>query len=375
MVIKAKKRDGEKDRKETKDGRKKPDDDQEDCFGDDMEAEDGVGGLATGTASSGGLSAAPPGDALANVAAVAVASVPVADDRPLTAGTFRDMFRSLMSEGLKEIRSEVSDVRTQVTAVRRDMGKLTSRVSALEQQRGVVPSVPSGSGGASSCASPVVGAPPAQAADLVAPPPPALAAPASRELPVRLEFTNCHDFQNRMAEAFDEMGALAFLKSLTAALPLSLQQCLLPEREQARRNSRALVFVPVLLVKPGLNTDTRDALMEALRTSLSSGAFDRFGRRPRVRWELRQDQRPLNKLIGLTYRLTEGLAKEHPTLARWKVQPAGQSVEFWLLRDGARPVLMGKVGEGNVLSNVGNLDGVIAAARIMELWHSIASLS
>ena len=178
-----------------------------------------------------------------------------------------------------------------------------------------------------------------------------------------------------MEEAFDEAGALAFLNQVTAALPPRLRQLLLPEREQARRNSRALVFVPVLHVKPGQTVEDRGSLLEALRTALSTGTFDRNGRRPRVCWELRHDHKPFNKLIGLTHRLTECLAKESPALAKWKVQPSGKSVEFWLLRDGTRPALLGKVGEGNSLSCVVGVDGIITAARITELWQPIASLS
>ena len=333
------------------------------------------------------------------------------DDRPLTRGGFRNLFRELMTESLREtrshvaaladnvsgmaveiatVRSEVATVRSEVASAREDFGALASRVTVLEsspphiETPGLAPGRTDGSnargasgvgedpwaraaGAAYQASAPHAARPPAannmatNAASPVSPP------------PVRIEFTNCHDFGRRMQEAFDEPGAHAFLRALMEGLRPELRQALLPDTEQFRRNSRALIFVPVLHVRPNLAGETREAVMEALRAQLSSGAFDRHGRRPRARWELRPDQRPLNKLLGMTYRLTEALSALHPSLARWKVQPAGRGVEFWLLRDAQRPALMGKIDDAMILSNVGSVVDVLTASQIQEAWREVSS--
>ena len=113
--------------------------------------------------------------------------------------------------------------------------------------------------------------------------------------------------------------------------------------------------------------------MEALRRSLASGSFDRHGRRPRVRWEIRPDQRPMSRLSGVTHRLIEELSAADPSLAQWKVQSAGRAAEFWSLRTGARPVCVGKIDEAQVLSNVSGVEGILTVAQVQEAWRGIAS--
>ena len=274
--------------------------------------------------------------------------------------------RAMMVEVL---RVEMAPFREEIQGIKTEVGSLSGRVSALEQRPASAPPVASVQlAPAAPSNQPAPAASSARAAS-VSP----LAPSSVASVPTRLEFTNCHDYGRRMEEALDEAGALVFLRRIIASLPQHSQQCLLPERDQARRNSRALVFVPVLLVRPGLAPEARSSLLEAIRDQLSTGAHDRHGRRPRVRWELRPDQKPLSRLLGQAHRLTEQLATLHPTLARWKVQAAGKGVEFWLVRDASRPMLMGRIGEDGMLSNVASLDGVVTAAQIQTAWQNASS--
>ena len=133
------------------------------------------------------------------------------------------------------------------------------------------------------------------------------------------------------------------------------------------------MFVPLLQTRAGLTDESRSALLEGIRSLLASGAHDRHGRRPRVRWELRPEQKPLSRLLGQTHRLTEHLAKLHQSLTKWKVQPSGKGVEFWLMRENLRPLLMGKIRETGLLSNVASIDGVLTEAQIQEAWRGISS--
>ena len=320
------------------------------------------------------------------------------DNQPVTRGVLRDMFRDLVEECRTVVRSEVTggmqEVRSEVAAVRADVSQLNSRVAALESrtENTVVPAVATSPGGrgadpwhaaaataSSARAAGSSGGAPAPApvaprlgVEAGVPPMPAPVSVAAAA-PVRIEFTNCHEYSRRMQEAFDEQEAHLFLRKIMAALSAELRQLLLPDAEQIRRNSRALVFVPVLHTQPNLDCAARDKLMNAMRGILATGNFDRHGRRPRVRWELRPDQRPLSKLLGMTHRLTEMLALSHPSLAKWKVQPAGKGVEFWLLRNNMRPFLVGKVNEGMSLSSVVGVDGVLTAQQVETAWSNISS--
>ena len=223
-------------------------------------------------------------------------SPPVAPSAGVDLQALRNLFREEIGplrESIEGARAEISGVKTEVSAIKADVGALSGRVSALEQSHSSSSSAPRGAAAPApafaSPRSPASAADPARAPPPAAPPrqaspvqhrAPSLADSGSRDHPLRVEFTNCHAWERRMEEAFDEAGALAFLNQVTAALPPRLRQLLLPEREQARRNSRALVFVPVLHVKPGQTVEDRGSLLEALRTALSTGAFDRNGRRP-----------------------------------------------------------------------------------------------
>ena len=171
----------------------------------------------------------------------------------------------------------------------------------------------------------------------------------------------------------DETSAGRFLQSLVDTLPESLRACLLPMSDQLRRNSRALVFVPVLHVRPGLSDAQRANLLEHFRAQLSTGAYDRNSRQPRARWELRADQRPLNRLLGLAHRLTERLSALDPALSRWKVQPAGVNVEVWLLRPSARPLLVAKLHENRTLLLVHCAGSVVTEDQIRNTWEDVVS--
>ena len=106
---------------------------------------------------------------------------------------------------------------------------------------------------------------------------------------------------------------------------------LLSRDEQWRRNARALVFVPSLSLKHDVGVEGRRVFMDEVRRIVSGGVFDRHGRRPRPRWELRTEQRPLSRLLGMSWRLSERLTALVPTVAKWKVQASGMDTEMWQL--------------------------------------------
>ena len=193
-------------------------------------------------------------------------------------------------------------------------------------------------------------------------------------VPSRIEIVNCHDYAKRFEQAYDEGECRAFIRAVTNSLPASAQQCLLPLREQERRNSRALVFMPFFRVKPGLSMEARQTLIEHIRSQLDSGAHDRHERRPRARWEPGPHQRPLSKLLALGHRLSERVHGSFPEYSTWKVQASGKSsVEVWLTRPLHRPILLARIDESLSLAYVVDEIGPLTADGIRDLWAQVNS--
>ena len=192
-------------------------------------------------------------------------------------------------------------------------------------------------------------------------------------MPTRLELVNCHDFDKRFEQALDAGECAIVLRSLVGTLPSHLQQCLLPLPEQERRNNRALVFVPQLHLRPGVTSATRAELIDSVRTSLSSGNYDRHGRRPRVRWEPGPHQKPLSRLMAQGHRLTEKVCAAHGELSSWKVQSAGKAVEVWHCPVGGRPTLFIRFDESLVLSFVAENLGPVTADHARGWWREVTS--
>ena len=296
------------------------------------------------------------------------------EDDVLTVHNFKRLFAEAWAENSQRLQQDVESVKKEVS-------DLSDRVRVLEVGAspgasdidsapavGPALSVPASAGrGAGPAASrPVLGGGGQASAR-------AMSAPAEPFVPTRLEITNCHDFGRRMEEAMDSKECAGFLTKLVNALPAAVQSHFLPIREQVRRNSRALVFVPVLHVQPGLSAPVRQDIIDRLRLLFDSGMFDRMDRRPRVRWELRADQKPMSRLMGHAYRLTEHVQREAPDLkGPWKVQPAGKGVEVWLCESGLRPRLLCKISESHELSS-DLVNPPIPADKLQHLWSAIAA--
>ena len=126
----------------------------------------------------------------------------------------------------------------------------------------------------------------------------------------------------------------AWLASLAQGLNSQLQAMLKPMAEQAKRNDRALVFVPALLLNEGVNVADRSTLFNCIKDVLATGNYDIKGRTPRVRWERNAEERARGKISALAHRLRERITRERPQLeeARWRVQRGGGGAEAFYTR-------------------------------------------
>ena len=312
-------------------------------------------------------------------------------DAPLTVGNFRSMFRSLMSESLNElrtqvtndvagVRSEVAAVGEEVRAVRSDVTGLTTRVTALENRAAAAaaPSAPSAAAAAPSAPSPdsrpavnprlasprVVSEPPGSRLDVPA---------ASAFVPSKMEILNLQDYEKRLDQAMDARECGEYLSRLIAGLPAAMSALLLSVEEQKRRNDRALCFVPSLHVRPGLEQTDRQDLIEAVRALIGREEFHRNSRKPRVRWEVTPQQKPLNKLLAFGNRFSERLAALPPGCPRWKVQAAGSSIEVWALPAMARPTLVLRANASHVATFVADSFGGLGKEALTAEWTALAS--
>ena len=271
---------------------------------------------------------------------------------------------------LESLTRDVNGLSGRVNNLESRVSSLEARPPSVDQLAGASGGEGSGSHAPSRDSAPRLGARPASASM-----PPGAAPSGDRVAPaftaLRIEIVNCHEYARRFEQALDEVECTQFLRALVNALPENVQQCLLPFREQQRRNSRALVFVPCLHVKPNLTHDMRQDLIERLRAPLETGAHDRHGRRPRARWEPGPQQRPMSRLLAHGHRLTERIHEAHPELANWKVQSAGKSVEVWLCRPLTHPTLAARFDESHTLTFVAEELGPLTGDVVRELWSQV----
>ena len=304
-------------------------------------------------------------------------------DAPLTEGRFAELMRGFLAP-----------VNEEISGIRAELGGLRARVSVLEDApppRAPAPSVvpppaaaaraAGGRGGAPVHRAP---APAAAAAPAAAEPhgPPSghdsrgtLGPPAARResrVPTRLEITNCHDYDRRFDEALDCASAATWIRTLVGALRPAVREHLLPLQDILRRNSRALVFIPTLYLRHGLEADQRIDLMSNVRDLLGSGAHDVRGRRPRARWEHNEESRKAARVMALTRRLCESLStKMGAPLERFIVQSAGRGTEVWYPRDDGRPRRIIQISVDLAITP-SELDLIaLQPAELQEMWDRL----
>ena len=204
--------------------------------------------------------------------------------------------------------------------------------------------------------------------------PPVVSDPPSRDryLPMRIEFLNLHAYARQMEDAMDVTECSQWLSRLMETMPEGMRGHLLPAQEQHKRNSRALVFVPSLHVRPDVSASDRLRLITRLIThvkdQLATGAFDHKAGTPRARWEQSEARKPVNRLLAHIHRLHERLTVKAPELTTWRVQPRGTSGELWSMN--GRPSLVLVVNPSYVVVQSACV-GSLSAEMVKEQWGEV----
>ena len=195
----------------------------------------------------------------------------------------------------------------------------------------------------------------------------------------RIEFVGMHDYERRMDEALDSAQAKTYLKKLYASLSPAVRDLLTPWEtiEKDVSNNRALVFVPVMMLRKECDVHDRERVLAALRDLLRTGAHDVNGRTPRVRGPVPEHLRVMNKLLARNHQLVRilcerfGLRQGH-----FKVQPAGQAAEVWGVL--GRPRKLWSVDCDNLLFGIAHSESIhegCTEALVRESWAKVLNSS
>ena len=189
---------------------------------------------------------------------------------------------------------------------------------------------------------------------------------------MRIEIVNLHAYARQMEDGMVANECSQWLTRLMETMPEGMRGHLLPAQEQHKRNSRALVFVPSLHVRPDVSSADRLRLITHVKDQLATGAFDHKAGAPRARWEQSEARKPVNRLLAHIHRLHERLTVKAPELTTWRVQPRGTSGELWSMN--GRPSLVLVVNPSYVVTQSASA-GSLSAEAVKEQWAEVIASS
>ena len=273
---------------------------------------------------------------------------------------FQNTFATTFAEKhIAPLTREVQSLSVGVTKLTTDVESLQQRVTAIEagSSRGLSP-----------------GPSPNPAPTPQVPPRAKSAGPSGalqeKFVPLRIEILNLQEYARQMQDAMDEAQCELWITRLFDTMSEGMRDHLLPLQEQLRRNSRALVFMPSLHVRPDVSSADRLRLISHVKDQLSTGAFNHKAGTPRARWEPSAAQKPVNRLMAQVHRLHERLTGKVSSLATWRVQPRGTLVELWSM-DG-RPSLVLVVNPSLSVLQSAQV-GTISADTVREEWAQVVA--